>query len=682
MKSSCCDIILPVYNSLTFVKECVHSILSNTKDCDYRFYILDDHSDYTTSRYLTEVAKLNPHVVLKRNSKNLGYVKSCNSAISLGTSPYILLINSDVMVTPEWLFRLLECIKSDYRIASINPLANRAGYLSFPMVQGSNFLDMNWFLQKNSRRQIFDVPVTVGFCMLMRRSMLVEVGLFDEIYGRGYGEESDLCMRFLAKGYRNVVTSSVYVYHKGRATFGENRVNLGRKIFDDRWGSEFVRLIESYREKNEINQVCDLFPHEVAWDPRPTIRDAVLLMKERFWRGEIARAIWIALIGLNRSLGEKRPIATPRFVSKVTRPNKLRITYLLPNTGWWKEGSQIVQLVNELILLGAEARIVTLKKNPAILEDATIYSVLKTYFMPIVFSFIPELKENFPESEIVVATDKQTALWAAEVVKEGKAKRGVYCEYEYENPSFREYDAETIEKVSMASSILPHVIVQSAQVKCLLEKENHYVKYIKCGIDLSIFYPRKVLKVEGVRILVKRNINGSSVYSNLVLSAITLVKKVLPDAEVHLFGGDLSSMHLPFTFKDEGKILNQDRLAQLYSSSDVFINASHSAGDFDRTTLQAMACGTVCVIPKDKKSDGIAYDGVNCLFSGNTSESIAVTILSIIHDGKLIDKLKNAGLDTVAEYTHKQESRDFLKIFEAILNTEDKKTCLINKSLT
>jgi hypothetical protein len=63
-----------------------------------------------------------------------------------------------------------------------------------------------------------EIPVGVGFCMLMPVAMVDAVGLFDPIFGRGYCEEVDWCLRAKQFGYRNVLAPSAFVYHSGTAT--------------------------------------------------------------------------------------------------------------------------------------------------------------------------------------------------------------------------------------------------------------------------------------------------------------------------------------------------------------------------------------------------------------------------------------------------------------------------------
>ncbi|MFN9953265.1 MAG: glycosyltransferase family 2 protein, partial [bacterium] len=61
-----------------------------------------------------------------------------------------------------------------------------------------------------------EAPTGVGFCIYLRRDCLAEIGDFDEDpFGRGYGEENELCQRAIAAGWRNLIAADVFVHHLG-----------------------------------------------------------------------------------------------------------------------------------------------------------------------------------------------------------------------------------------------------------------------------------------------------------------------------------------------------------------------------------------------------------------------------------------------------------------------------------
>lgn len=89
-----CDIVLLVFNALTYVKECVDAVRHGTAEGAYRLSIVDDASDSVTAAFLLEQATHVPGVVVQRNPENLGDVRSCNTGSALGSAPYVVLLHT------------------------------------------------------------------------------------------------------------------------------------------------------------------------------------------------------------------------------------------------------------------------------------------------------------------------------------------------------------------------------------------------------------------------------------------------------------------------------------------------------------------------------------------------------------------------------------------------------------
>lgn len=663
MEGSQCDVVLPVFNGLSYVKDCIDSILKYTGDCDYNLYIVDDCSDSYTASFLEQQARQHAHVFLHRNEQNLGFIRSCNYGIKQGSAPYVVLVNSDVIVTPDWLSRLIRCAESDPRIASVNPLTNYASQINIPIVPGANFYGMDEVLRHHSPRRYPDVVTGVGFCMLLRRSALEKVGLFDEVYGQGYCEDSDLCMRLTTHGYRTVVADDVYVYHKGRASFTnrDERYRANRKIFDARWAAEYQRQYRAFRRADPLKPVRDLFRIPERWDPVPSMRETYRRMRRSYRRKDLIGVAREAVRGLRRLPKAKREVPTPDIVAKFTRLGRLRVTYVLPSLSVAGGVLSVVQLVNELILLGVEARIVTLREYPEIYN-------WKLLTRPLVFPTESVLQENFPESDIAVATHWTTASWVAKVVQARRAKVGVYFIQDYESWFFPETDQESRAKVRETYKLIPHKIVKSDWLKDLLARDGFYAEKIRLGMDLAMFYPRSVTKPAHPTVLAMARPRTPRRGFPYVIEAFRQVKEVIPEVEVVLFGDDLSAQNIPFEYRDEGVITNQNKLAELYSAADIFLDGSDFQG-FGRPALEAMACGAACVLTKVGGVTEYARDEENCLLvPPKQPEAFAQAILRILQDTNLKRKLIEGGFVTVKDYCHKREARETLAYFKSILS--------------
>lgn len=661
-KLQACDIILPVYNGLTFVKECINSILACTGDSTYRLYVVDDCSDSYTMSFLENQAREYPQCIsLHRNIQNLGFVRSCNTGIKLGSAPYVVLINSDVIVTPGWLSRLIRCAESDSRIASVNPFSNYASNINIPLVPGSNFYGIDSVLAQHSPRSYPDVVTGVGFCMLLRRSALEDVGLFDEIFGQGYCEDSDLCMRLTSRGYRTVIADDVYVYHKGRATFTnrDERYRQNRKIFDSRWADEYHRQFRAFRAADPLKPSRDLFKIPQQWDPIPSMRETYRQMRSCFRERNLVGVVREVVRGLRRLPKAERNLVTPEVVARITRPGHLRVTYVLPALTIAGGVLSVVQLVNELILLGIEARIVALREYPEIYDWMFLTR-------PIIFKNVSELQNNFPESEIAVATHWTTAPLVADLVKSG-AKVGAYFIQDYESWFYPENDQESRAKVLDTYELIPHKIVKSEWLKGMLENDGFSAKKIRLGMNLAMFYPRSVKRVPHPIVLAMARPRTPRRGFPHVVEGLLQVKEAMPEVEIVLFGDDLSKQDIPFAFRDGGVITNQNQLAELYSAADVYLDGSDFQG-FGRPALEAMACGAACVLTKVGGVTEYARDKENCLLVPPKSpNAFAQAIIRILQNEDLKKKLIGGGFATIKDYCHKREARETLAFFEFIL---------------
>lgn len=219
------DIIVPVYRGVEETRACIESVLTSTLPDQTRLVIINDASpDADMAPYLASIC--DSRIVLLTNEENLGFVATVNRGMRLDEKRDVLLLNSDTLVSNDWLGRIANAAYRQSNIATVTPLSNNATICSFPTFCADNVLDESATAhidavtaRVNAARQ-FDIPTAVGFCMYIRRATLAQIGLFDvEHFGKGYGEENDFCMRAAATGWRHVLTADTFVFHKGGVSF-------------------------------------------------------------------------------------------------------------------------------------------------------------------------------------------------------------------------------------------------------------------------------------------------------------------------------------------------------------------------------------------------------------------------------------------------------------------------------
>lgn len=111
-------------------------------------------------------------------------------------------------------------------IASVTPFTNSGTVCSFPkyledndIFEGLDVSELDYFLDVTVQNTFIEMPSGVGFCMAINRDVYEKIGDVDEVFGKGYGEENDWCMRARDIGYKNIIATNLFVYHKHGGSF-------------------------------------------------------------------------------------------------------------------------------------------------------------------------------------------------------------------------------------------------------------------------------------------------------------------------------------------------------------------------------------------------------------------------------------------------------------------------------
>ena len=130
-KNKTVDILLPVYNALDDVKNCIDSLYRH-RTFEFNLIVIDDCSESETGFYLEEKSR-ELRFTLLRNKENLRFTKSVNKGFAQSKADVVILLNSDTIVTPFWLEKILLCFQSDKVTGIVGPLSNAASWQTVPV---------------------------------------------------------------------------------------------------------------------------------------------------------------------------------------------------------------------------------------------------------------------------------------------------------------------------------------------------------------------------------------------------------------------------------------------------------------------------------------------------------------------------------------------------------------------
>ncbi len=212
------SIIIVNWNGGQVFKECLSS-LSKIDYPNWELIIVDNGSADGSSEFPRDIIKKQKFEIIK-NNKNLGFAPANNQGTEIAKGKYVLLLNNDTKVTPDFLSKLIERIEKDPLIGVIQPkilLMDEPGYLdnAGSFLTRIGFLHHWGFMKKdgkefNEEKEIFSAK---GACMLLRKSVINKTGLFDKDFF-SYFEESDLCWRVWLAGYKVIFYPESVIYHK------------------------------------------------------------------------------------------------------------------------------------------------------------------------------------------------------------------------------------------------------------------------------------------------------------------------------------------------------------------------------------------------------------------------------------------------------------------------------------
>ncbi len=209
-------IILLNYNGLALTQDCLRSL----RDIDYpeaRALVVDNGS--TSDETVALRKEFGDTIDLFRIQEPRGFCGGNNQAMRLALAhgyDYLLLLNNDTTVEPDFLSHLVSVMESDRGIGVIGPkivryydrskLDSIGGSLRLGLARYVNFRQPYARVRSN-------LTFITGCAFMLRRQAAEQVGFLDEEF-YAYWEESDYCLRLRRAGWRIACAPQSVIYHK------------------------------------------------------------------------------------------------------------------------------------------------------------------------------------------------------------------------------------------------------------------------------------------------------------------------------------------------------------------------------------------------------------------------------------------------------------------------------------
>lgn len=232
-----CSIIIPNWNSRELLARCIHLVKKNTKR-NYEIVVVDNGS-IDDSREFLETQKFK----VIYNEKNLGFAGGINSALRTIKDNDICLLNADAEPQENWLEEMFETLENNPNCGIVGPLGNE--------------VESGW-QAKNSIKVDTEVPLCMGFCFLILREVIDQIGILDERFEIGGYEDNDYCLRAMMSGFSCILSAKSLVIHKAHQVFEKNNMN-----YNDLDPINKQRLYEkTLQELLNLSKIYDFYQDE------------------------------------------------------------------------------------------------------------------------------------------------------------------------------------------------------------------------------------------------------------------------------------------------------------------------------------------------------------------------------------------------------------------------------------
>ena len=213
---------------------------------------LIEYTNQESEKESNQKKNLNPQyrkLFLIENDGNYGFAEGNNIGIRFALknlkSDYILLLNNDTVVDPEFLNELIVTAESEEKIGFVGPKtyyydkSNRiqaAGGGNIDFQRGESH-EIGFNQEDNgSLDQLMELDYVGGVCLLVKASVIEEIGLMDTNYFM-YWEDVDWCFNGREADYKSVYTFKSKIWHK----YGASSKNYFKTYYHNRNRLYFVR---------------------------------------------------------------------------------------------------------------------------------------------------------------------------------------------------------------------------------------------------------------------------------------------------------------------------------------------------------------------------------------------------------------------------------------------------------
>jgi len=243
------SILILTYNDLSSIIRCVDNIYEHTERDKFTIFILDNGSTDGTVEYLKEIKSKYNNIHVAFQEDNYGIIKGRNMCYAFckesgSDSQYVMFLDSDQYVLSGWLEIYLEMMNTYDVCGAESWLMRKIDHYPYKIIRDK------------------DEPFSYVGCggMMIKREVIQEIGVFDEIYKKYYFEDPDFCWTAHENGYKVGWNHNPVIDHQKHnlALSGDRKMHFMRnwRSFQNKWRGKNIPLFKNVlKSDNNLNSI-------------------------------------------------------------------------------------------------------------------------------------------------------------------------------------------------------------------------------------------------------------------------------------------------------------------------------------------------------------------------------------------------------------------------------------------
>ena len=245
------SIIILSYNTLELLQLCIASIHEYTEAGTYEIIVVENGSEDGSAEWL----KGQTGIRCIFNEENQGFPKGCNQGLEIASGTELLLLNSDTVVTKDWLKNLRRALCSSAKVGAVSCVTNYCSNNQRIEASYKNIEEMLAFAADYNKSDpaLWEKRTKlVGFCYLFKREVLEKIGFLDERFSPGNYEDDDFSLRILQAGYDLLLCRDTFIHHFGSASFEKKLKVQNEAEMRERYNATLMRNRTIFFEKWQV----------------------------------------------------------------------------------------------------------------------------------------------------------------------------------------------------------------------------------------------------------------------------------------------------------------------------------------------------------------------------------------------------------------------------------------------